>query len=118
MITWPGVRETRTGIPIPKGLRNVIEATILVLEDYGWYIVLSISILMLFYWSVLKPLFEKYRIWWKSRRYVDMYENNPDLLTERLRAQEIRTVLWQEKYNKFAEDYARRQKIKLMRKNK
>ncbi|XP_023020902.1 selenoprotein S [Leptinotarsa decemlineata] len=95
-------------IEYPSHFSNVISSAVGIFEDYGWYILLSLVLLIYVYQKLLKSAIDEYQEKKDEAEYSAKYHKNPDLLSERLIAQEKRTLKLQEKYNKDAEEYQKK----------
>lgn len=92
-----------------------------ILENYGWYILIGVIAFAYIYGKFLQPIIHDIRrkqedaeysakyhkselFWWDCNLFKIYIFLDPDLLLSRLEAQEKRTKLLQEKYERDAEE--------------
>ncbi|KAF5276729.1 hypothetical protein FQR65_LT03954 [Abscondita terminalis] len=75
-----------------------------VIENYGWYMLIG-TVLILYLYRQVQPQLQKYWENKASQEYAAYYHKHPDLLTERLTAQEKYVEKLQEKYKDQASLY-------------
>jgi len=84
-------------------------AVVDVIQSYGWYMLLS-GVVLYYLMSKIWPTIENYWNHRQEQAYIAKYHKNPDLLTERIVAQEKLSRKLQEKYNRDVE--LRKEKLK------
>ncbi|XP_044744735.1 uncharacterized protein LOC123306683 [Coccinella septempunctata] len=95
---------------------DILGSVISFIENYGWYLLITIVIGIYIYNQFLKERIQEYLRWKSEQEYSAKYHKNPDLLEKRLNAQQTYASKLQEKYNREAEEYKRKMEEKEARK--
>ncbi|CAG9857465.1 unnamed protein product [Phyllotreta striolata] len=99
-------------ITYPNHFSNIISPVLDIITNYGWYMLISLVITFYLYDKYLRSLVRSYKAEKDEAEYSAKYHKNPDLLSERLRAQEKRTLELQEKYKRDLELFKQKQQEK------
>ncbi|KAG5867678.1 hypothetical protein JTB14_020188 [Gonioctena quinquepunctata] len=103
-------------IKYPTHFSGVIYSVVGIFENYGWYILISLAILAYIYQKSLKSYIDQYKKRKEEAEYSAKYHKNPDLLSARVTAQEVRTLELQKKYQKDAEEHKKKMEEREARK--
>ncbi|KAJ3662861.1 hypothetical protein Zmor_007196 [Zophobas morio] len=95
---------------------NVLSSVTYVLENYGWYLLISLIVFMFIYNKTLKSYLYKYKEYKFERDYSAKYHKNPDVFAAHVNAQQQWAEKMQAKYDREAEEHQRKMKEREERK--
>ncbi|XP_018575792.1 selenoprotein S [Anoplophora glabripennis] len=91
---------------------DILEKPVLLLANYGWYILGVGVVLAYFYQKALRFHIDAYKKRKGEEEYAAKYHKNPDLFVARQVAQQEYAMKLQEKYRLDAEEHERKMKEK------